>query len=383
MFQHIEKAPPDAILGVTAAFRADPAPNKVDLGVGVYKDETGATPIPQAVLKAQSAVMAAETTKAYLGPIGNPAFNTAMAQLVLGDTYGALKDRLALVQTPGGSGALRMAAEIIRLTGDVGMFASDPTWANHGPLLGKLGTYPYYDFTTRAVAFDKMIGAISNLAAGSVVVLHGSCHNPTGCDLTAAQWDEVGAVLKAKRLVPLIDMAYQGLGDGLDADAAPLRKLVTQLPEALVAVSCSKNFGLYRDRVGLLMVISDNAAAVNSQFERLARTLYSMPPDHGAAIVAHLLGDAALRTSWVAEVDAMTARIKELRRLLAGRLGNDFGWIAEGRGMFSLFGFDAGAMERLRAKHIYLAPGGRFNFAGLHPKSVDQVAEALAAEIRR
>jgi aspartate aminotransferase len=396
MFADLEKLAPDPILGVTIAFRADASPDKVDLGVGVYRDAQGNTPVPAAVRSAEQALIAAQTTKTYVGPLGNAEFNERIVELALGGEWPRLRDRIATIQTVGGCGALRLGAELVRSTQpQTTVLVSTPTWANHEPLIGSSGLplqrYPYYDPATHRLEFDRMIDALQSAAPESVVLLHGCCHNPTGADLSAAQWSKVADVLVACNLLPFVDLAYQGLGDSLDADATGLRTIAARVPAMLLAISCSKNFGLYRERVGALAVLAENAnaaAAVSSHLARIARRIYSMPPDHGAAVAARVLGDPALRQSWIDETAAMAARIGELRRLLASRLSArrpelDFGWLTAQKGMFSLLGLGADAVTRLREqRHVYTPPDSRVNVAGISAANVDFVADSIAPLMR-
>ena len=394
MFEDLEAVPPDPILGLMAAFRADPDPRKVDLGIGVYRDERGHTPIPAAVREAEAALLARETTKSYVGPAGSPEFNQALEQLTLGASHAALgAGRVRSLQTPGGCGALRLGAELIRVAApDTVVHVSTPTWANHVPLLAgsglRLERYPYFDAATGGVQFAAMTAALERLPARAVVLLHASCHNPTGADLSQDEWRELLALLKRRQLVPFIDMAYQGLGAGLEADAFALRLLAAELPEVLCAVSCSKNFGIYRERTGALQLISASpaaAAAAASQLVRIARGLWSMPPDHGAAIVQAILGDAALRQQWSAEVDGMRERIQRLRREVVQQLHRhcpqrDFGFIARQHGMFSFLGIDADQVRALRERHhVYMTDDSRMNIAGLRSGNLEYFARAVAA----
>ena len=395
MFQSLERLVSDSILGLMAKYRADPAEQKVDLGVGVYRDLSSNTPILDCVRQAEREVLAAQTTKSYIGAAGREEFNSAVEELVLGTSHATRRDRRArTLQTPGGCGALRVGAELIKTAApSAQVHLSDPTWGNHAPLLGgcglKLERYPYYDAATHELRFEAMLERLEGAPAGDVVLIHACCHNPTGADLEPAQWQAVARLLAKRRLVPFLDLAYQGFGSSLDEDAAPVRMIVEQVPEALIAVSFSKNLGLYRERVGALMIVSENAAradAVQSHMLQIARSIYSMPPDHGAAIAARILADAQLKRGWIAELDAMRTRIQEMRDLLAQKLqelrGDDaFGFIRRQHGMFSLLGVSRDAVERLREKHhIYMLPDSRMNLAGILPQNVLYVAEALAAE---
>ncbi|MBK6348954.1 MAG: aspartate/tyrosine/aromatic aminotransferase [Proteobacteria bacterium] len=392
MFETLEPLAPDSILGVTTAYRRDSSPLKVDLGVGVYRDACGNTPVPAAVREAERALIGAQTTKSYVGPAGNVEFNERIIALALGPLATGLADRTSTIQTVGGCGALRLGAELVKTARpDTVVHVSDPTWANHEPLIGNSGMrlerYPYFDTARRAVAFDAMLSRIDQLPAESLLVLHACCHNPTGADLSPDQWQALAAVIERRGLVPFVDLAYQGFGDNLETDVVGLRTLAERVPELLLAVSCSKNFGLYRERTGALAVISaSNAAstAIGTHQARLARRMYSMPPDHGAAIVARVLADASLRQQWEAEVGSMVARMKSLRALFAARLaarlpGQDFGWVTQQRGMFSLLGLPEADIARLRdVHHIYMPPDGRVNVAGISDANVDYVADAVA-----
>jgi len=398
MFEHLEAVVPDPILGLMAAFRADPDPRKVDLGVGVYRDEHGHTPIPEAVRRAESALVGRQTTKTYVGPAGNAGFNQALEQLVLGPAHPALTaGRVRSVQTPGGCGALRLGAELIRTAAPhTVVHVSTPTWANHTPLLAgaglRLERYPYFDPASGGVQFEAMRAALEKLPAGAVVLLHASCHNPTGADLSAGQWRELLPLVRRRQLLPFIDMAYQGLGEGVDADADGLRLFCAELPEVLCAVSCSKNFGLYRERTGSLHLIGSSPAAANaalSQLVRLARGIWSMPPDHGAAIVHAILGDEMLRRQWTEELDAMRRRIVDLRLEVVEQLRRycpqrDFGFIARQRGMFSFFGIDTAQVHALRERHhVYMTDDSRMNIAGLRRENLEYFARAVAEVLGR
>jgi len=397
MFGNLEALPPDPILGVTAAFRRDPDPGKVDLGVGVYRDEGGVTPVPAAVREAERELIAAQTTKTYVGPAGNLEFNERIVALALGPLAEGLKERTATIQTVGGCGALRMGAELLHAAAPGAVVhVSDPTWANHEPLLGNSGIalrrYPYYDPATRGVAFDRMLARLEAAPAGDVVLLHACCHNPTGVDLDPGQWSAVADLLERRDLVPFVDLAYQGFGDDLETDAAGLRLLASRLPTLLLAISCSKNFGLYRERVGALAVVAESAATARALATHQARTgrrLYSMPPDHGAAVAARVLGDATLRRSWQEELAAMVARVKSLRSLLASRLkarrpDRDFSWLPRQRGMFSLLGLAPPAIAALcEVEHVYVPPDGRINVAGVSDANVERVADSIVRVLDR
>jgi aspartate aminotransferase len=393
MFEHLAAVIPDPILGLMAAFRADPDAHKVDLGIGVYRDAHGNTPVPDAVRRAEAAVLARQTTKTYVGPAGYAGFNQAMEQLVLGPAHPALAAaRVRSVQTPGGCGALRLGAELIRAAApDAVVYVSTPTWANHTPLLTgsglRLERYPYFDPATGGVQFEAMTAALERLPAGAVVLLHASCHNPTGADLSPPQWRELLSLVKRRQLLPFIDLAYQGLGEGADADAFGPRLFCEELPEVLCAVSCSKNFGLYRERTGLLHLIGSSTAAADaalSQLVRIARGIWSMPPDHGAAIVHAILSDESLRRQWAEELEAMRRRIADLRLEVVQQLRvhcpqRDFGFIAGQRGMFSFFGIDTAQVHALRERHhVYMTDDSRMNIAGLRRENLEYFVRAVA-----
>jgi aspartate aminotransferase len=396
LFQHLEQLSADSILGLMAKFRADPSPFKVDLGVGVYRDLTGNTPVLACVRRAEQAILAAQITKSYVAAAGREEFNTAVEEMVLGPAAAARRDRRArTVQTPGGCGALRVGAELIRAAArDVTVHVSDPTWGNHTPLLGgsglRLERYPYYDAAAHQLQFDGMLERLERAAEGDVVLIHACCHNPTGADLDPGQWQELGRLLTRRRLVPFLDLAYQGFAVDLDTDAAGVRLIAEQVPEALIAISFSKNLGLYRERTGALIVIGDSgsrADAMLSHVLQIARSIYSMPPDHGAAIAAHIFANPTLMGEWLEELAAMRTRISDMRGLLARQLrkvtGDDsFDFIRAQHGMFSLLGVSPQAVERLREKHhIYMMSDSRMNLAGLMPHNVEYVAESIAAEL--
>jgi aspartate aminotransferase len=393
MFERLEPVVPDPILGLMAAFRADTDPYKVDLGIGVYRDERGETPVLDSVRTAEGALLARQNTKSYVGPAGNAGFNEALESLVLGDQHEArLTARVRTVQAPGGCGALRLGAELIRAVApDTVVHVSTPTWANHSPLLAgsglKLERYPYFDHATGGVQFAAMTAALERLPARAVLLLHASCHNPTGADLSPGQWRELLELVKRRQLLPFIDMAYQGLGDGLEEDAYGLRLFCAELPEVLCAVSCSKNFGLYRERTGALHVIGATPAAADATFShliRIARGIWSMPPDHGAAIVHEILSEPTLRRAWTEEVTTMRNRIEGLRREVVRQLREhcprrDFGFIATQRGMFSFFGISTEQVRALRTRHhVYMTDDSRMNIAGLRQGNLEYFARAAA-----
>ncbi len=395
MFQHLDRLNPDAILGLMAQFRADPSPQKVDLGVGVFRDLNGNTPILECVRRAEQTVLKSQSTKSYVAAAGRAEFNEAVEQLVLGAAHGARgARRVRTAQTPGGCGALRVGAELIRAAAPKAtVYVSDPTWGNHMPLLGssdlRLERYPYYDARIRELRFDDLLERLNRAAPGDVVLVHACCHNPTGADLSLPQWERLTQLFLERQLTPFLDLAYQGFGSNLEEDTAPIRLVVDRVPEALVAVSYSKNLGLYRERVGAIITISENeqrADAVQSHVLQIARSIYSMPPDHGAAIAACIFADQALRQSWIEELAAMRNRIADMRSLLASHLRAvtheaTFDFLERQRGMFSLLGVSRETVEALRARHhIYMLGDSRMNLAGITPGNVGYVAEAIGAQ---
>jgi aspartate aminotransferase len=396
LFQRLDQLSADSILGVMAKYRADPSAMKVDLGVGVYRDLSGNTPVLASVRRAEQEILAVQTTKSYVAAAGREEFNSAVEALVLGVGHAARRNRRArTVQTPGGCGALRVGAELIRVSAPaVTVHVGDPTWGNHTPLLGssglKLERYPYYDATAHRLRFVAMLERLERATAGDVVLIHACCHNPTGADLDSAQWQSVVQLLERRRLVPFLDLAYQGFAADLDTDAAGVRLVTERLPEALIAVSFSKNLGLYRERVGALIAIGESesrADAISSHVLQIARSIYSMPPDHGAAIAAHIFATPVLKAQWLEELTAMRTRIAEMRALLAEELRKvtgdaSFDFIRTQHGMFSLLGASPEVVERLRAKHhIYMTPDSRMNLAGIMPHNASYVAGSIAAEL--
>ncbi|PPB82378.1 aromatic-amino-acid transaminase [Albidovulum inexpectatum] len=378
----------DKILMLMGEFRADPRRDKIDLGVGVYRNAQGVTPIMRAVHAAEERLLQTETTKTYTALTGEPGFNAAMAELVLGQGYPA--DRLASVATPGGTGACRQAFELIRMASpDATIWVSDPTWPNHLSILRHLGMkvalYRYFDTETRGVDFAGMTEDLAAAQAGDVVLLHGCCHNPTGANLNLDQWERIADLLQRTGATPMIDIAYQGFGDGLEEDAAGVRLLAQRLPEMLIAASCSKNFGIYRERTGVLMALSDPAhrEVTQGNLNYLNRQNYSFPPDHGARIVMTILNDPALRADWQAELEEVRLGMLALRQQLAEELrrlsGSDrFGFIAQHRGMFSRLGATPEQVEKMKKDHaIYMVGDSRINVAGLNESTVPVLARAM------
>ncbi|KJK15637.1 amino acid aminotransferase [Pseudomonas sp. NPDC087612] len=391
-FGAIGRVPGDPILGLMEAYAKDSNPNKFDLGVGVFKDAQGLTPIPAAVKQAEQRLLEQQASKSYVGGHGDAAFGRLISELVLGSDSSLLsQQRAGATQTPGGTGALRLAAEFIEhcLPGR-GIWLSDPTWPIHETIFAgaglKVSHYPYVG-TDNRLNVAGMLAALEVAPKGDVVLLHACCHNPTGFDLSQDDWRAVLEVVRRRELLPLIDFAYQGFGDGLEEDAWAVRLFAAELPELLITSSCSKNFGLYRDRTGALLVCShdaDKLLDVRSQLALLARNLWSTPPDHGAAVVAQILGDADLKRLWVEEVEAMRQRIAELRvglveALAPHGLSERFAHIAEQRGMFSYTGLSPEQVKQLRERHsVYMVGTGRANIAGADAARLEALAAAIA-----
>lgn len=396
-FSGIEPAPADPILGLTEAFRKDPRPLKVNLGVGVFVDEKGTTPVLECVKRAERLLWETENSKGYT-PISGPAeYGAAVADLVFGpDFHGLAMNAVATAQTPGGTGALRIGAEFLKtFRPGATVWMPDPTWENHKSVFAAAGCpvkfYPYYDAARRGVDVDAMAAALEKIPASDVVLLHVCCHNPTGADLDAAGWARVADVAAQAGWFPFFDFAYQGFGDGVAEDRAGLRTVLQKVPEALVASSFSKNMGLYGERVGALLLVAESApaaAAAFSQVKRLIRAVYSNPPRHGAALARMVLEDAELRDLWLQEVEAMRVRIAGNRQLLVEGLdrrntGRDFSFIVRQKGMFSYSGLSDAQVEFLRAeKAVYVVKGGRINVAGLLPEALDPVCDAIAESLK-
>ncbi|MGR3494174.1 amino acid aminotransferase [Citreimonas sp.] len=389
MFESLTEQPPDKILMLMQAYKEDPREQKIDLGVGVYKDPEGRTPIMRAVKAAEKQLWEVEQTKAYTGLAGDPAFGEALSRLVLGGAVPA--GHVAAAATPGGTGACRQGFDMIRMANpDAKIYVSDPTWPNHLSILKHMGIpvvpYRYFDDETRGVDFDGMMADIAQAGAGDVVLLHGCCHNPTGANLNLTQWQAVVDLLLKSGATPMIDIAYQGFGDGLEADAEGVRLVASSVPECLIAASCSKNFGIYRERTGLLMAVANDPARQKlhqQTLNYLNRQNFSFPPDHGARLVTMVLGDDALRADWQEELEAMRTGMLKLREQLAQELqrlsGSDrFGFIAQHRGMFSRLGATPEQVETMREQHgIYMVGDSRLNIAGLNAKSVPVLAQAI------
>lgn len=394
-FGQIPRVPGDPILGLLDAFRADANPAKLDLGVGVYKDAHGQTPIPRAVKLAEQRLVDSEQTKSYIGGHGDAQFGALLMRLVLSPRAVALaEDRAGCTQAPGGTGALRLAGEFIaRCLPGRTLWLSDPTWPIHQTLFAAAGVplqhYPYVG-TDNRLDREGLFAALERIPAGDVVLLHACCHNPSGFDLNQDDWLRVLEIVRSRELLPLFDFAYQGFGEGLEEDAWAVRLFAETLPEVLITSSCSKNFGLYRERTGGLIVIAagrEQLLDVRSQLAALARGLWSTPPAHGAAVVTTILADDALRQIWQDEVEGMRQRIASLRHGLVEALtpyglAERFAHIAEQRGMFSYTGLTAAQVRRLRAEHsVYLVESGRASVAGLDAERLDELARAFASVV--
>ena len=392
MFENLKPVAIDPILGLMVAFKADNRAEKIDLGVGVYQDDRGRTPVMASVKEAESRLMELETTKSYQGMAGDPDYNQRMMELLLGKDHSILSTgRVKSIQAPGGSGALRVGAEVIRRARpESKLWVGIPTWPNHIPLLGSAGfdikQYPYYDMDARQVDTEKMMETLRQVPVGDLVLLHGCCHNPTGADLTNEQWDSIADLALERGFIPFIDTAYQGLGNGLDQDAYGMRMMAGRLPEVIIASSCSKNFGLYRERTGSITFIaetSEQADIVVSQAMSTARSIYSMPPAHGALLVSMVLGDPQLRSQWEAELEEVRLRIKSMRNLLCDSLENnaagmDFSHIKRQNGMFSFLGITTPQLERLRTEFgIYIVSSTRINLAGVNSNNIKHLTQSL------
>lgn len=393
MFGNLKALPADPILGLLAKYREDSNPNKIDLGVGVYKNEAGHTAILACVKKAEKFRLETEDTKVYIGPTGSPLFNEEMTKLIFSDDHQVItNNRVRTVSTPGGTGALRVAAEFIgSCKKGATIWVSNPTWANHTGLFQAAGltvkTYPYYDYENKSLDFEGMLATLKQVAADDVVLLHACCHNPSGMDLTKEQWQQVAEVAKSVGFLPLIDMAYQGFGQGLDEDAYGLRLMADSVKEMIVCSSCSKNFGLYRERIGACSIIGESSSSVdiaNSVLLSDIRCIYSMPPAHGAAIVETILSSDELRNQWYDELKEMRDRINGNRKLLVDKLiaqgvNRDFSFIARQSGMFSFLGITPEQVQRLQDEFsIYMVGSSRMSIAGIAKSNVDYLAESIA-----
>ncbi|MBB1295739.1 aspartate/tyrosine/aromatic aminotransferase [Pseudoalteromonas sp. SG43-7] len=392
MFSVLKPLPTDPILGLMAAYKQDTNPNKIDLGVGVYKDEFGNTPVLKAVKKAEAFRLENETSKSYIGLAGNLDYCQKMENLLLGEHQALLANRVRTAQAPGGTGALRVAAEfIVRCNPGATVWVTNPTWANHISLFEAAGLtvkeYPYYDYENKDLLFDEMIETLTQVPKGDVVLLHACCHNPSGMDLNEAQWNTVAELAKDVGFTPLVDIAYQGFGSSLEEDANGLRILANAVDELIICSSCSKNFGLYRERIGACSIIAKDSATAdisNSVMLSVVRSIYSMPPAHGADIVNTILSSTELTQQWHSELDEMRNRINGLRTLIkdslaAKEIAQDFSFIDRQHGMFSFLGINKEQIERLQKEYgIYIVGSSRVNVAGISQANIDYFANAVA-----
>ncbi|HDV5486374.1 TPA: aspartate/tyrosine/aromatic aminotransferase [Vibrio cholerae] len=389
MFTHLPAPVLDPILSLSVAFRNDPRPQKVDLGIGVYKNSLGETPIMRAVALAQDKVVASQKNKSYVGLAGCEEFNQSMMQLVLGSTLDT--ERTIAIQTPGASGALRMLGDLMRVAQpDTTVWITDPSYVNHKPVMEAAGLkvryYRYFSRETKMVDTEQMLADLAQAGTKDVVLLHGCCHNPTGADIDFSAWQAITELAQKNGFIPFVDIAYQGFGDGLEQDAQGLRYMAERMEEMLITTSCSKNFGLYRERTGAAIVIGKNQQEVTNargKMLTLARSTYTMPPDHGAALVKTVLRDEQLTAIWKQELSEMQQRLLTLRKNLCNELRNQhntrqFDFIESHRGMFTVLGFSAEQMGRLREEFaIYGVADGRINIAGLTEKDIPYVANAI------
>ncbi|MDG2207294.1 MAG: aspartate/tyrosine/aromatic aminotransferase [Pirellulales bacterium] len=392
MFEQLQPAKPDAILGLTEAFRNDPNPAKINLTVGVYKDDAGQTPVLETVKEAEKRVLSEQKSKGYLPMTGSPEFGQAVQELLFGDGFESLSERARTTQTPGGTGALRVAGDFLHtMFPQATLWLSQPTWPNHPGIFAAahvpVDTYSYFNVDSNSLDFAGMISKLETLPAGDVVLLHGCCHNPTGVDPSQQQWEQIAAVLRDRGLLPLIDFAYQGFGDGVQEDAAGLRAVCAACDEVLICSSYSKNFSLYNDRIGALTLVARTAEQADTALGHVklrVRTNYSNPPAHGAAIVKTILSDESLSSDWHGEVDVMRSRIHAMRGLFAATLADkgveqDFSFMKEQRGMFSFSGLSPQQVETLREeKSIYIVGSGRVNVAGMTADNMELLCESIA-----
>jgi aspartate aminotransferase/aromatic-amino-acid transaminase len=393
MFEHIQAAPADPILGLNDAYKSDLNPNKINLGVGVYKDEQGNTPILKAVKQAEERLLTQEKTKSYLSIEGAPAYRSAVQKLLFGNDHNIINKQLAqTAHTPGGTGALRVAAEFIKKhLPEATIWVSNPTWANHQSVFQsvglEVGSYAYYDAKNKSLDFEAMLASLSQIPEGDVVLFHGCCHNPTGIDPTPEQWYQLAKLSSKQGFLPLFDFAYQGFGQSLNDDAKGLRTFLEHVPEMLIANSFSKNFGLYNERVGALTIICETAEQAETAFtqvKRCIRTNYSNPPSHGSAIVAEILNDSELYALWESELKDMRIRIHEMRSLFVNTLrvkgvSQDFSFISQQQGMFSFSGLTPDQVAQLRKDYgIYIVGSGRISVAGLTHDNMEPLCSAIA-----
>jgi aspartate/tyrosine/aromatic aminotransferase len=393
MFEKLEMAPADPILGLTEAFNKDPNPNKINLGVGVYKDEAGSTPIMNSVRKAEKILLDTEKTKNYLPITGAPAYGKCVQELVFGKDS---KVFAATAHTPGGTGALRVAGEFLKkFKAGAKVWVSDPTWPNHNGVFGAagftVGKYTYYNAQTRSLNFEGMLASMKAMAAGDIILLHACCHNPSGIDPTPEQWKQIAAVVKEKALFPLVDFAYQGLGRGLEEDAEGVRILVSATDEMIICSSFSKNFGLYNERVGAITIkgaTQESTDKAASHLKTAIRQIYSNPPSHGGAIVATVMNNPELRKEWEGEVADIRQRIKLMRELFVTTLKakgvkQDFSFLTHQYGMFSFSGLNDDQVKVLKEKYgIYIVGGGRINVAGMTKANMEPLCNAIAEVLK-
>jgi aspartate aminotransferase len=392
MFDHVNAVPPDPILGIIAAYAADPNPKKIDLGIGVYRDEQGNTPILECVKKAEQILDSTQTTKSYLGPPGVKGFNSAITELIFGKSSAVLSDdRVRTVQTPGGTGALRVGADLIKaVMPEATVWMSDPTWANHNAIFPAAGltteNYPYFDSESSALRFDDMMNTLRHRGPGDVVLFHACCHNPCGVSPSPEQWEALTDLAAERGFTPMIDMAYQGFERGIEEDALSVRLFAEKCPELILASSCSKNFAVYRERVGAISVVgrsSEKAANVLTVINSLTRQNYSMPPTHGTGIIDIILHDEDLTELWLSEVTGMRNRINGLRKILsekiqAAGIERDFSFLERQSGMFSFLGLSVDQVTRLREEFsIYTVNSARVNIASFNDSNIDYFVGAL------
>ena len=397
MLVHITAAPPDAILGLTEAFKQDSNPRKINLGAGVFVDETGRTPILASVKTAEAAILASAKSKSYMPIAGEPTYRKLVQEMVFGADHPVIAaGRAHTAHTPGGTAALRVGADFLRkFSPQATVWLSKPTWANHRGVFTAAGfpvkEYPYYNPVTKALDHAALLAALRQIPAGDIVLLHACCHNPTGVDLNPEQWKQVADIAAKRGWLPFVDFAYQGYGDGLEADRAGVLALATRCPEILIASSFSKNFGLYQDRTGALTLVAADtqaAASVFSNIELAIRVNYSNPPAHGGLIVSHILTTPELKQQWLGELDAMRHHITGVRHKFVAALKQhgvpgDFGFIARQKGMFSFSGLTDAQVAWLRVERsIYIVTGGRINVAGITPQNLDYLCAAIAAVVR-
>ncbi|WP_313440086.1 amino acid aminotransferase [Novosphingobium sp.] len=387
-FAGLLEQPADGLLGLIALHRADPRPEKIDLGVGVFRNDAGATPVMRAVKEAEEILLGSQDTKSYLGAEGDVAYAELLAEIALGRAL-AGSERIVGVQTPGGTGALRLGAELLaRARPQASVWIGNPTWPNHAPIFAEAGlsvkTHRFYDVARATIDFDGMVHDLAQAAPGDILLLHGCCHNPTGAALSNEEWQAIASLCADRGLIAFVDLAYQGLGDGLEEDAQATRMLFEALPAVILAYSCDKNFGLYRERVGALWVQAPGtqvAATVRGNMLSLARGIWSMPPDHGAAVVRTILEHPELRADWARELDEMRHRINLLRQTVAAQ-DSRLGFIARQRGMFAMLPVDGVAVAAMRRDNgIYMAGNGRINIAGLTAQNVPLFVAGLAPHI--